>query len=196
LVYLATHPPRHSLLAAPRHSLLAAPERQTPDCPCAAASQPSIAASDEGAESMLIDSPEAPSSPSREVLRSPASSIRGFVPKRIKPKPPTSGDLARLSMYLTAQQHNKLKQHMQQVFQSLSADKPPSMPAHAPSCPYWPFDLKHAPGTDTLDCRWTGRLASRSYTHSTRRPLLEFNRVASRRNIVLGKRTSKVILTF
>ena len=85
-------------------------------CLCPSASQPRTAVSDEGAESMLIDSPAAQaSSPSRELLRSPVSSVRGFVPKKQKPKPPNSSDLARLSMYLTAQQHNKLKQHMQQV---------------------------------------------------------------------------------
>ena len=85
-------------------------------CLCPSASQPRTTVSGEGAESMLIDSPDAnASSPSRELLRSPVSSVGGFMPKKQKHKPPNSSDPARLSMYLTAQQHKKLKQHMQQV---------------------------------------------------------------------------------
>lgn len=74
----------------------------------------------DGCESMMIESPVSAASPGREVLRSSMTSSRGFLPKKEKLKPPTSGDLARLSMYLTAQQHNKLKQHIQQIDRSAS----------------------------------------------------------------------------
>ena len=72
-------------------------------------------------ETMEILSPGSPGSPGsvtypRDLLTS-TSSMRLI--KEKKPKPPTSGDLAKLSMYLTAQQHNKLKQHIQQVNPSI-----------------------------------------------------------------------------
>jgi len=72
---------------------------------------------DQSIDRMEILSPGSPGSPGslsypRDLLTS-TSSMRLI--KEKKPKPPTSGDLAKLSMYLTAQQHNKLKQHIQQV---------------------------------------------------------------------------------
>jgi hypothetical protein len=98
--------------------------------------QQSPAASDEAyyfgqsSSESIIQSPASPrGSSTTDILRYPGSSVKGktksiffsspsfeaTLKKALKPKPPTSGDLARLCMYLTAQQHNKLKQHIQQV---------------------------------------------------------------------------------
>ena len=79
---------------------------------------------EQSAEVIEIYSPGSPGSPvssayPRDVLMSPSPSRHSHAEahgiKMPKPKMPTSSDLARLSMYLTAQQHNKLKQHIQQV---------------------------------------------------------------------------------
>ena len=99
--------------------------------------QQSPAASDEAyyfgqsSSESIIQSPASPrGSSTTDFLRYPGSSVTGTtksiffsspsfeatLKKALKPKPPTSGDLTRLCMYLTAQQHNKLKQHIQQVW--------------------------------------------------------------------------------
>jgi hypothetical protein len=61
-----------------------------------------------------LDSPG--ESPSRQLLRFSQSSTSWSPPKKEKRILPSAGELAKLSMYLTAQQHNKLKQHIQQVW--------------------------------------------------------------------------------